>query len=299
MSVIQFYHLNQPFGCFSNFAPYAIDLDGETWPTSEHYFQAQKFAGSPRATQIRLAPSPAEAAALGRDRAFSLPANWEQIKDGLMHRAVWAKFHQHRPLRDILLATGTATLVEHTTNDAYWGDGGDGSGRNKLGQILEIVREQVRLGQAPGDRPMTQVPIKRDAGFGVVPVQVGAGGDRRYLLIQHQAGHWAFPKGHAEAGETPLETAHREFQEETGITQYEIIPGIELSENYNFEIKGRYQFKTVRYFPAIVQQTEVKIQLSEIKDFAWLPYAEAMKRLTYAPNRQVLTWAEHLWGQGA
>ena len=39
---------------------------------------------------------------------------------------------------------------------------------------------------------------------------------RLFLLIQHQAGHWAFPKGHANPGESPAETARREFAEETG-----------------------------------------------------------------------------------
>jgi predicted NAD-dependent protein-ADP-ribosyltransferase YbiA (DUF1768 family) len=44
----------------------------------------------------------------------------------------------------LLLATGDARLVEHTENDAYWGDGGDGSGRNELGRILMAVRAALR-----------------------------------------------------------------------------------------------------------------------------------------------------------
>jgi N-glycosidase YbiA len=46
-TTINFYHLKKPYGFFSNFAPYPIDLNGKIWPTSEHYFQAQKFAGTP------------------------------------------------------------------------------------------------------------------------------------------------------------------------------------------------------------------------------------------------------------
>jgi N-glycosidase YbiA len=49
------------------------------------------------------------------------------------------------------LATGDAKIVEHTENDAYWGDGGDGSGQNKLGQILMEVREELRHGQEDDD----------------------------------------------------------------------------------------------------------------------------------------------------
>lgn len=47
-------------------------------------------------------------------------------------------------LREVLLATGGARIVEHTENDAYWGDGGDGGGKNKLGQVLMSVREELR-----------------------------------------------------------------------------------------------------------------------------------------------------------
>ncbi len=61
-----------------------------------------------------------------------------------MTDAVRAKFTQHDELRALLLATGDAKIVEHTVNDSYWGDGGDGSGRNMLGQILMRVREELR-----------------------------------------------------------------------------------------------------------------------------------------------------------
>jgi predicted NAD-dependent protein-ADP-ribosyltransferase YbiA (DUF1768 family) len=48
-----------------------------------------------------------------------------------------------------LLATGDADLIEHTATDAYWGDGGDGSGRNMLGKILMEVRARLRANQQP------------------------------------------------------------------------------------------------------------------------------------------------------
>jgi N-glycosidase YbiA len=61
-----------------------------------------------------------------------------------MHEAVLAKFNQHVDLRETLLATGDSTIIEHTENDAYWGDGSDGSGKNRLGEILMRVREVLR-----------------------------------------------------------------------------------------------------------------------------------------------------------
>ena len=144
MSVINFYHLGEPYGEFSNFARFPIRLHGNTWPTSEHYFQAQKYIGTPRAEEIRLAKKPSEAARLGRDRKVKLRRDWESVKDQIMREAVLAKFTQHPELRELLLSTEDATLVEHTENDSYWGDGGDGSGRNMLGRILMSVREELR-----------------------------------------------------------------------------------------------------------------------------------------------------------
>jgi ribA/ribD-fused uncharacterized protein len=61
-----------------------------------------------------------------------------------MREAVEAKFRQHAELGELLLATGDAKLVEHTENDDYWGDGGDGAGRNELGRILMAVRDALR-----------------------------------------------------------------------------------------------------------------------------------------------------------
>ncbi len=141
---IRFYHLNKPYGFFSNFAPYAIYLKGKTWPTSEHYFQAMKFVNTPHEEQIRQAQTPREAAQMGRERDRPLRPDWEVIKDDVMREALYAKFTQHPDLKEKLLATVNAKIVEHTTNDSYWGDGGDGSGKNMLGKLLMETRERIR-----------------------------------------------------------------------------------------------------------------------------------------------------------
>jgi len=61
-----------------------------------------------------------------------------------MVEAVRAKFMQHRQLRNLLLATGDAELVEHTNKDHFWADGGDGTGQNQLGKILMEIRKELR-----------------------------------------------------------------------------------------------------------------------------------------------------------
>lgn len=141
---INFYRTDDEFGYFSNFAPFPITLKEKIWPTSEHYFQAQKFAGTEHEEVIRREKSPMIAARMGRDRKKPLRADWESVKDEIMREAVRAKFMQHAELRERLLATGDAEIVEHTKNDAYWGDGGDGSGENMLGRILMEVRQEIR-----------------------------------------------------------------------------------------------------------------------------------------------------------
>lgn len=142
-NVINFYSVNDEYGEFSNFAAFPIRLDGRTWPTSEHYFQALKFLDKAHQEAIRREKSPMKAARMGRDRKRPLRKNWESVKDEVMRKAVRAKFTQHEDLRSLLIGTGTARLVEHTTNDAYWGDGGDGSGRNMLGLILMELRDEL------------------------------------------------------------------------------------------------------------------------------------------------------------
>ncbi len=143
-TVIHFYSTREDYGCFSNFSAHPVRLKGRTWPTSEHYFQAQKFAGTAYEEEIRQANSPMIAARMGRSRKHPLRRNWESVKDAVMREAVLAKFTQHADIRAVLFGTGDAEIVEHTSNDSYWGDGGDGSGKNRLGRILMSVREELR-----------------------------------------------------------------------------------------------------------------------------------------------------------
>ena len=141
---ICFYSTKDEYGCLSNFAAYPITLDGETWPTSEHYFQAQKFEDAEYREAIRETKSPMQAARMGRDRKQKLRPDWESVKVSVMTDALRAKFTQHEQLRAILLATAGAKLVEHTANDSYWGDGGDGNGQNMLGRILMRIQAELR-----------------------------------------------------------------------------------------------------------------------------------------------------------
>jgi ribA/ribD-fused uncharacterized protein len=141
---IWFYSTTGEFGCFSNFSRHGFVAGGQRWPTAEHYFQAQKFAGTPHEERIRRASTPKEAKRLGNDRSVLLRRDWESVRDDVMRQAVLRKFETHDDIRALLLGTVEEELIENAPNDYYWGCGADGHGKNRLGQILMEVRALLR-----------------------------------------------------------------------------------------------------------------------------------------------------------
>jgi bis(5'-nucleosidyl)-tetraphosphatase len=134
--------------------------------------------------------------------------------------------------------------------------------------------------------------IKKDESFGIIPI-LRQGDSYSFLLIQHQAGHWAFPKGHAVGDESPLQAACRELHEETGISEYSLLEGVSFSERYTFTRKGETLDKTVTYFLAFVQSATVKCQPEEIQDYTWANYETAIAQITYEPSKQMLREINH------
>jgi ribA/ribD-fused uncharacterized protein len=142
---IYFYRKNEPFGFMSNFYPSPITIDGKHYSTVEHYFQSQKFVGSAHELEIIKAAKPVEAFRLGQSREFPIRKNWEEVKDEVMYRGLHAKYTQIEELKKLLLDTKDRRLVEHTTNDKYWADGGgNGKGKNRLGELLMRLRTELR-----------------------------------------------------------------------------------------------------------------------------------------------------------
>jgi N-glycosidase YbiA len=147
---IRFYRSRDAYGAFSNFSRHGFEIDGAYWPTVEHYFQAQKFPGTPLADQIRQARTAMDARNLGRTRSVPLREGWDEMKDDVMRRAIRLKFETHSELRELLLSTGEAEIVEDSPVDSYWGCGKDGSGRNMTGKILMEVRDALRNSETEG-----------------------------------------------------------------------------------------------------------------------------------------------------
>lgn len=146
---IYFYKADEAYGCFSNFSSHSITCDGKLWLTVEHYYQAHKFYDSPDQwlmTKIYDVKTPEEAAAIGRNSQYRVRLDWEQVKQGIMEKAVTIKFNTYGQLQEILLATGEEIIMENSPTDYYWGCGKDGTGRNELGKILMKIRSKLRQG---------------------------------------------------------------------------------------------------------------------------------------------------------
>ena len=141
--LLDFYSVRDPYGEFSNFALFPVVIDELEWPTSEHYYQAHKYSDPEMIERVRLTKTPYEAAKLGRDPQFPKRAEWEMVKDDIMEIAVRAKFDQYPILQKLLKQTKSAYLFEHTRLDCYWGDCGDRTGLNKLGNLLMLLRSEM------------------------------------------------------------------------------------------------------------------------------------------------------------
>jgi len=111
-----------------------------------------------------------------------------------------------------------------------------------------------------------------------------------YLLLNYHPGYWGLAKGAIEKGETVTETAKREIQEETGLTDIEFLDGFKVNEKYFFTDKGEKIFKTVTFLLAETKTEAVKISWEHI-GYVWLPFEEAEQRLTYPKEKEFMKQA--------
>ena len=114
---------------------------------------------------------------------------------------------------------------------------------------------------------------------------------RKYLLLDYGR-HWDFPKGHVEPGEDLIQTALRELEEETGITDAAVIPGFSHEIKYFFRDKKKHLIHKTVWF-GLAQTDTSKIRLSN-EHVAWefLEFDQAVKRLTYPAAKSLLRHAE-------
>jgi len=112
-------------------------------------------------------------------------------------------------------------------------------------------------------------------------------GERYYLLLLYDAGHWDFPKGGIEQGESELDAVIREVREETGITDLKLIEGFRQTISYQFKSTEGEINKTVVFY--LGNTSTFKVTLShEHRAYAWLKFEDALEQLTFDTARSVL-----------
>ncbi|KAH9830119.1 uncharacterized protein C8Q71DRAFT_727638 [Rhodofomes roseus] len=184
--VIRFYHSDQPYYQFTNFAPYAIHWDGRMYPTAEHLFQAHKFMPNrpDLAERIRFLPDSRFALDEARNLRAAQRSDWFDINVSVMDDVLEAKFAQHLSLRDTLLSTSDNELIEDSPVDSFWGCGQDGLGKNELGKALMRLREKLRAHPARRHFAWTSPPPDRERrSEGVQPVPENSHGMTHAQLL--------------------------------------------------------------------------------------------------------------------
>lgn len=109
---------------------------------------------------------------------------------------------------------------------------------------------------------------------------------KKYLLLHYESGHWDFPKGHMERGESEEQTAIREVKEETGL-DVDIIPGFMEKITYFFKKNGRLIGKDVIFLIGRAKSEDARLSY-EHKAYKWLAYEEALELITFKNSRNVL-----------
>jgi len=113
----------------------------------------------------------------------------------------------------------------------------------------------------------------------------------KYLLLQYEAGHWDFPKGHVEENENDVDTVKREVKEETGIKDIQIIDGFKEKISCFFKQNGELISKEVNFYLTKTKTEQIKLSFEHI-GFIWLPYDKALKKLTFKNAKEILEKAD-------
>ena len=114
-------------------------------------------------------------------------------------------------------------------------------------------------------------------------------GEPVFLILHYEEGHWGASKGHLEKDETAEQTARREIREETGLTNLKLVPGFKTENHYFYQKDGKLSRKTVTFFLAEALSREVTLSFEHV-DYAWLPIAEALAKVTFKSEKAA--WQE-------
>lgn len=148
--MITFKYTTDEYGCFSNFSPHPIIVDGKEWKTTEAWYQAQKFTDPDLQEQIRLKPTPKASKILAQINHASFRRDWDDVRVGIMFQALKYKVNQHKFVYDKLMETGKEEIWENNPKDLFWGGNPfTKEGKNTLGQLWMDLRWELRINEQP------------------------------------------------------------------------------------------------------------------------------------------------------
>ena len=127
----------------ASYAAFSFDLDGFTWPTVEHYFQAMKFDDQAYQQKIAAAQSPEYAKKLGRSRFKRIRKDWKEKRKTMMTRGMYICAKTNPEVYEALMASGEKQFVESSAYDYFWGCGRDRRGENQYGKMLMQIRGKL------------------------------------------------------------------------------------------------------------------------------------------------------------
>lgn len=142
---IKFYRASGEYGYLSNLYPAEIKFEGKLFSSSEAAYQYGKPRNKEIADWIIAAPKQHLIALTAHALlSFDIVQGWSKNKIDRMRQCLRAKFSQHPHLKQKLLDTGNAKIIEDSKTDSFWGCGKNGKGKNMLGVLLMEIRESIR-----------------------------------------------------------------------------------------------------------------------------------------------------------
>jgi bis(5'-nucleosidyl)-tetraphosphatase len=116
-------------------------------------------------------------------------------------------------------------------------------------------------------------------------------GNRKYLLLHYEGGHWDFVKGHVEKNESEKQTVRRETEEEAGIRDLTFIEGYRQPISYYYKRAGKTVYKQVIFYLVESKTDEIRLSKEHV-GYDWLTFEKAYERLTYKNAKETLKKAD-------
>lgn len=128
----------------ASYSLHAFELDGFTWPSVEHYYNAMRYGDPAYVEKIRQSAHPKDAAKLGKSWWHKKRKDWNQVKVTVMTRATYIKCRSYPEIAQLLLDSGDIDISEVSQYDYFWGIGRDLRGENAYGKMLMDIRHKLR-----------------------------------------------------------------------------------------------------------------------------------------------------------